>query len=227
MMKPPQISTKRVAISKANAQMVIIVGVASALAVFCLVASHAVFSQNTYRARVISAKSVAKKQLQANIKTFSQLQTSYKKFDDAPVNKLGGNSADLNAENGGSNSKLILDSLPSTYDFPALASSLEKILVDSKLKVGGITGTDDQLAQQANVSSISPKPVAMPFSFSIAEADYNSVQALITKLQSSIRPIQIDSMSLNGSADKMQVQISAHTYYQPGKSVNITQKAVK
>ncbi len=117
--------------------------------------------------------------------------------------------------------------MPSTYDFPALTSSLEKILKDGNLQVQGIAGTDDQLAQQTNLSSGSPVPVAMPFSFTIAGANYPGVQALISKLQTSVRPIQIDSMNIDGPATKMQVKIAAHTFYQPAKSVNITKKAVK
>lgn len=226
MIKPPQISTKRVAITKANAQMVIIVSIASAVAVFSLVASHAVLSQNSYRSKVIKEKSTAHKQLQSNIATFGQLQIAYKNFDDAEQNIIGSSKLDTGG-NTGSNSKIILDALPSTYDFPALTSSLEKILKDSGLKFQGISGTDDQLAQQTNLESGSPAPVPMPFSFSIDEAKYTDLQALITKLQSSIRPIQIDSMNLDGAADKMQVQISAHTFYQPGKSVNVTKKVVK
>ncbi len=225
-MKTPQISTKRVAISKANAQMVIFVAIASAVAVFCLVASRAVLNQNIYRSKVIKEKSIAHKQLQSNIKSFAQLREAYKVFDSSQQNIIGGSNTGSD-NNAGSNSKIILDALPSTYDFPALTSSLEKILKDGSLSVRSIGGTDDQLTQQANVTSASPTPVPMPFTFTIDQADYSAVQALITKLQSSVRPIQIDSMGLDGPASKMQLQISAHTFYQPGKTVSITKEVVK
>ena len=79
-----QISTKRLAISKANAQMVGIVAVAAFVTVFCLVASKAVFSQNRYQARVISAKEKAHKQLQDNINNYNNLAKAYKSFRCAP-----------------------------------------------------------------------------------------------------------------------------------------------
>lgn len=226
MAKTLQISTKRVAISKANAQMVIIVAVAAAVTVFCLVASRAVLTQNIYRSKVVKEKTVAHKQLQTNIKTFNELRDTYQSFDDNPQNIIGRSSAEA-GDNTGSNSKIILNSLPSTYDFPALTSSLEKVLKDGSLKVHGIEGTDDQIAQQANVSSATPVAVPIPFSFSIEEADYTSVQKLIAKLQSSVRPIVVDSIKLDGPANKMQLNMSAHTFYQPGKTVNITKKVVK
>jgi hypothetical protein len=221
-----QISTKRLAISKAQAQMVMIVAGAAIIATFCLVASKAVFSQNRYQARVISAKETAHKQLVSNISNYSNLATSYKAFDSAPTNIIGGNAAG-SGDNDGPNSKIILDALPSKYDFPALASSIEKILTDSNLKVSNISGTDDQLSQQTNTSSATPQAITMPFSFTVNDASYASVSQLLTKLQQSIRPIQIDTIDLTGGANNMTLTVNAHTYYQPAKSVSITQKAIK
>jgi hypothetical protein len=217
---------KRVSISKANAQMVIILAVASFVTIFCLVASKAVLSQNTYNARLIREKEKARDQLRDNLKAFDSLVSAYKEFDGASTNVIGG-SRDGQGENDGSNSKIILNALPSSYDFPALTSSLEKILVNQSFKVSGITGVDDQLNQQTNIISPKPVPVPMPFSFSVSDATYDSVKQLITKLESSTRPIQMDSIVLTGDSSKMTLTVGAHTYYQPGKAVSITKKVVK
>ncbi|MGC1176703.1 MAG: hypothetical protein WA843_01415 [Candidatus Saccharimonadales bacterium] len=220
------ISSKHLAITKANAQMVIIVAVASFITIFCLVASHAVWSQTRYQAKITSGNQKAHQQLQKNISAFNNLVTSYQAFNSASSNVIGGTSTGT-GDNDGSNAKIILDALPSAYDFPALASSLEKVLSDGSFHVTSITGTDDQVSQQTNISSPNPQPVSMPFSFTISNANYASIQQLITKLQSSIRPIQIDTMDLSGGANDMTLTVSAHTYYQPAKSLNITKKVVK
>lgn len=225
-MAKPMISTKRLAISKANAQMVIIVSVAAFVTVFCLVAAKAVWSQTRYQARVTSKEEKAHQQLQANIKAFGSLVNSYKKFDSADNNIIGG-SLNGTGNNDGDNAKIILDALPDRYDFPALASSLEKILTGGGFNVSSITGTDDQLSQQGNTSSPTPQPVNMPFSFTVGNANYVSVQQLTNTLQASIRPIQIDSISLTGGANNMTLTVNAHTYYQPAKNVNITKQVVK
>lgn len=217
---------KRVAISKANAQMVGVVGAAAFITVFCLIASKSILSQTRYQARVVSAKEKAHHQLQENIQNYSNLALAYKKFDSASTNVIGG-SKDGTGQNDGSNSKIILDALPSSYDFPALTSSIEKILGNSGLKVTSITGTDDELNQQSKTSSPDPQPVSMPFSFTVSNANYNSVGQLITQLQQSIRPIQIDSIDLSGGINNMTLTVNAHTYYQPAKSVSITKKVVK
>jgi hypothetical protein len=223
--KAPE-STKRLAISKANAQMVAVVGVAAFLTVFCLIASKAVFSQTRYQARVTSAKEKAHQQLQDNIEAYAKLADAYDEFDGQKVNIIKGDK-DGKKDNDGPNSKIILNALPPSYDFPALTSSIEKILTDNGLKVSSITGTDDQINQQANVSSPTPQPVDIPFSFTVSNASYASVGKLLTKLQASIRPIQVDSIELSGAAKDMTLTVNAHTYYQPAKDVSITKKVVK
>lgn len=219
-------STKRLAISKANAQMVSIVAIASFLTVFSLIASKAVFSQNRYQARVISAKEVAHKQLEKNIDNYGNLASAYKAFDAASTNVIGG-TKDGTGDNDGSNSKIILDALPDKYDFPALTSSIEKILTDNHMQVTNISGTDDQLNQQSNTSSANPQPVEMPFSFTVSNANYQSVSQLLSRLQQSIRPVQIDTLDISGGQSNMTATVTAHTYYQPAKKVSITKKVIK
>ena len=225
-MASPQISTKRLAISKTNAQMVIVVGVASFITIFCLVAANAVWSQYLYQGRVTKAKNTANVQLKSNIKAYNTLSSSYQTFNSATTNAIGGSSTGT-GDNDGTNAKIILDSLPSSYDFPALTSSLEKILTDRNFSISSISGTDDQLIQQTNLASPNPQPVPIPFSFSVTGANYTSVQQLITTLQTSIRPIQIDTIALSGSSNNMKLTVTAHTYYQPGKTLNITKQVVK
>ncbi len=221
-----EISTKRLAISKANAQTVGVVAAAAFISVFCLVASKTVWSQNQYQAKVIAAKDKVNKQLTDDVSAYSKLASSYQTFDLRTKNIIGGSSSG-SGDNDGRNAKIILDALPPSYDFPALASTLEKILTDNNYQISDITGVDDQLNQQTNLASPTPKPIEMPFSFTVAHATYDSTQQLIRGLQHSIRPIQIDALNLSGSTDDMTVTVKAHTYYQPTTSLTITKQVVK
>lgn len=226
--KSNEISTKRVAITKANAQMVAIVAAASFVTVFCLIASKTVFTQNRYLARVSDAKQKAHHQLEENLSVYDDLATSYKAFNATGTNVIGGNSGGT-GDNDGSNSKIILDALPSRYDYPALTSSLEKIASDRNLKISGITGTDDQVSQQANNSSPNPEAIEMPFSFTVENANYSSANDLLKAMQQSIRPLVIDSIDINvgsGSQD-ISITVNGHTYFQPARSVEPTKKVVK
>lgn len=225
-MASSKISMKHVAIDKANARTVATVAVCIFVVIFSLVAARSVWSQTRYQAKVIGAKEKAHQQLDKNLKAFDSLVASYKAFDSTSTNVIGGNSSG-NGNNDGPNSKIILNALPSTYDFPGLTSSLEKIFKDQGLTVSSITGTDDELNQKGNTSSATPQPVEIPFSFTVSNANYASIEKLVTRLQQSIRPIQVDAMILSGGASDMTATINAHTYYQPGRNVEITKQVVK
>jgi len=211
-------------LSKANAITVGIVGVASFITVFCLVASSSLISQNKYQNKVASAKSKANSQLDANIKAYSDLNTSYKKFNNTNPNAIGGN-VNGTADNDGNNAKIVLNSLPSTYDFPALTSSLEKVLRDRNISITSISGTDAQASQTASESQ-SPTPVPIPFMFTVS-ANYGSTQQLLDALQKSIRPIQIDTIAISGASSDMNLTVTGHTYYQSGKNLKITKQTIK
>lgn len=221
-----KLSAKHLAIDRANTQMVALVAIAAFVSIFSLVAAHAVWGQTRYQAKVSGAKEKAHQQLQKNLKAFDSLATSYRAFNATSTNVIGGTTGGTQ-DNDGSNAKLILDALPSSYDFPALTSSIEKILTSQSLKVSAITGTDDQLNQQTNVESPTPQPVEMPFSFTVSNADYTSVGKLVDAMNRSIRPMQIDSIAVNGGATNMTIVVNAHTYYQPAKNVSIVKKVVK
>ena len=142
------------------------------------------------------------------------------------TNILGGQS-NSSSNNGGSNSKLILDALPPTYDFPALTSAIAGILKQQGVDVTGIAGTDEQLTEQSNTSSPNPAPVSMPFSFTVQNLNYQGIGNLLNTLQKSIRPIAIDSITVNGGGNSITLSVQAHTYFQPAKSLGITEQEVK
>jgi hypothetical protein len=220
------ISMKRMQVDKTNARMVIIMAVAAVLSVFCLVASKSLWSQSSYAAKVISKKRKANIQLVDNIKAVNALQADYKIFAGEDPNVLGG-SKDGSGPLDGSNARVTLDALPSKYDFPALTTSLEKLLVSRSFKIQGITGTDDE-ANQSNVDVTTGKPEPQPMEFGItASSNYTGVQSLIKDFEHSIRPFKMVSMTLTGSDTDLKLDTTIDTYYQPAKTLNIQQEVVK
>lgn len=220
-----QFSTKRLQISKANAQMVGIIAGAVFIAVFSLVSSKALWTQRSYQAKVIGKKEKARDQLQANIDAVGKLATSYQGFVGSSENVLGGNPAGT-GDKDGDNAKLVLDALPSKYDFPALTTSLEKLLTEKNFKIGSITGTDDEVAQSKNTTSDSPKPLPMAFSLNVT-GSYDSVKDLIGTFEKSIRPFSMSTVSFSGNNGSLQLNITANTFYQPEKALNIRQELVR
>jgi hypothetical protein len=217
-------SAKQLMINKSNSLIVVVTSVAAFVVVFCLVASFTLFGQLNYQNRVISKKKEAYNQLQTDLKNVTDLVNSYNGFASAPVNILGGTPIGDGAQDG-DNGQLVLDALPSKYDFPALATSLEKILSSQNVQIQGITGTDDEVAQSAGTSS-APTPVPMPFEITV-QGDYDSIKNVIAAFQHSIRPIKVTSLELNAASDNtLALTIDATTYYQPEKSLSITKVVV-
>ena len=218
-------NSKRLQIDKANASMVIVTAVSSFIVVFSLVASKALLSQRSYQSRVIAKKEQARDQLKENIDNAKTLNSSYKAFVDTTQNVLGGNPAGQ-GDRDGNNAQIVLDALPSTYDFPAVASSLEKLLGGTGVNLQSMTGTDDEVGQQSVKASANPAPVAIPFEASIS-GSYGAVQGIIRIFEASIRPFTINKISFSGSDSNLTASISSETYYQPATSLDIKTEVIK
>lgn len=219
------ISTKRIMIDKANGRIVVATAAAAFLVVFALVASKTLLSQAAYQNRVIGANKKALAQLKTDIQTTNSIQSSYQAFVGTPQNVLGGNPTGSGPQDG-DNAKIVLDALPSQYDFPAMATSIEKMLTGQPVQIQSITGTDDELNQQADNSSPNPQPISMPFQISVT-GSYQAIQNLVATFGSSIRPFQIQSMQLSGSENDMTLTMSAQTFYQPAKQLSITKQVIQ
>jgi Tfp pilus assembly protein PilO len=205
--------------------MVLSTTVAAFILVFTLVAGKSLVSQMNYQNRVIDAKKTALKHLKEDLQARDTLQQSYNSFIAQNPNVLGGD-ANGTGDKNGDNAKIVLDALPSRYDFPALTTSLEKLINDQNLKIMSINGTDEEATQAANATSPNPQPVAMPFQIQV-NGSYQSIKDLTDVMLKSIRPFQIQTLELSGDQSNMIARIAAQTYYQPEKDLNITTKVVK
>ena len=217
--------TKRALIDKAGTSIVIATTIAAFVCIFAIIAGKSLWAQISYQNRVISAKKATLSQLKADLTARDGLQKAYNAFASANPNVLLGNISGT-GPNDGDNATIALDALPDHYDFPALATSLEKLVSDQNVKVISISGTDNEISQGANVTSPDPQPVAMPFQLQ-ASGSYQAIQGLLDTFQRSIRPFKIQTLTITGDASNMTVSVSAQTYYQPGKTLNIQDEVVQ
>jgi Tfp pilus assembly protein PilO len=218
--------TKRSLIGKANSSMVIATTIAAFVLVFTLVAGKSLIGQMGYQNRVIDAKKTAHKHLEDDLNARNTLEDAYNSFTAEDPNVLGGDAKSTATSKDGDNAKIVLDALPSRYDFPALTTSLEKLINDQNLKIVNISGIDEEATQAANATSPNPEPIAMPFQIQVS-GSYQSVQNLVDVMQRSTRPFQLQTLELSGDASDMTARIAAQTYYQPEKNLNITKKVIK
>lgn len=234
-----RLSTKRLQIDKASSTIVVVVGISAFLIAFSLVSIKSLASRRSYQARVIIAQEKARDQLRSNIEAVEQLRVKYDEFAGRQENIIAGSSHGNGARDG-DNARIVLDALPSKYDFPGLASSLEKVLVERNYKIQSIGGTDNEASINNGGSQSESAGVAesaaitttgaatdMPFEVS-AEGSYKGVIDLLGVFRRSIRPLHIQSVEFSaGDGNKVQVSIKGKSYFQPGKSLNITEEVVK
>ncbi|MDZ7786545.1 MAG: hypothetical protein U5L95_05555 [Candidatus Saccharibacteria bacterium] len=238
--------SKRALVDKANTTVVVSVAIAAVIVTFCLVASKALWDESRFLTRVIEKKETARDQLIANVEATDSLVDSYEGFVREQPNVIDGN-IDGDGERDGDNARIVLDALPSKYDHPALATSIEKILGDQGLTVESIQVLDQQANEAGQASQqIDPgqidqqqgdesgaesvsnnEPIEMPFEFSVNLSPDASRQ-LFRKLQRSIRPMHVTQFSINSQSESsIQLTVSAKTYYQPKSGVQITKETVK
>jgi cell division protein FtsB len=246
-----QASVKHLQIAKANNLMFIVVALASVLIVFSLISAKTLMGVSSYQHKALKAKHDAIKKLQANIKAADALKKQYDTFENQNPNVLGGVGGKEVAEaiatqgegagsikvNGqtinlsgqdGDNAKIILDALPSSYDFPALISSMEKIANQDHIPLQGVGGTDQgstAATEGTGTTAAHSQPVAIPFSLS-AQTDYNTIKILINDMERSIRPMDLTTISFSGNGNSMNVSFQLNTYYQFPTSLQITQKEI-
>ncbi|MBP9853201.1 hypothetical protein KBC77_04455 [Candidatus Saccharibacteria bacterium] len=220
-----QIISRKVLVEKANQSTLIAVSVASFIVVFSLVATRSLVTQAAYQNRVIKQKQAAVDVLKKDAANAKQLRSAYDAFEGATRNSIGGISTGTDKRDG-TNTKIVLDALPSVYDFPALATNIESLVNERKIKLNSINGTDDEVAQKTAAQGGGSQPVPMPFELSV-EGDYTKTKELIDDFEKSIRPMKITSLNITGSQSRLTTSIKAETVYQPAKKFNVTTKVVK
>lgn len=218
-------SIKRNLISKANTTIVAVTAAACFIVVFSLVASLTLIDQFKYQNKVISSKRHARDVLKDDIAATKELTASYQAFTSTSQNVLKGDPNGTGSQDG-NNAKIVLDALPSKYDFPALATSLEKIVKSQSVTIRSISGNDDSLNSSNAPLSSNPTAIAMPFKVTVS-GTYENVRNVVKALERSIRPVEVQQLSVTGNQNELTLEVTAETYYQPGKDLKINMQVVK
>ena len=216
-MKAPKIfSTKRQAIESAKQTVLIAVVIASIIVSVGLVTTNFLYDLGRYNARVISEKEAALDTIEANIDSVDDLVTSFQAFEAGP--DLLSNQGDKQ------NSSVVLDALPSKYDFPALATAMESLVRENGLRLESFGGQDNTTA--AIQSAAQPTPQEIPFTL-VVVGSYEDVQGFMVKLQNTIQPMTVDQIKLSGSDNDIRAELSLRTFYQPSVSLDVETKDIQ
>lgn len=224
-------SIKHAIIERNNSFIVGMVAAAVFVVIFCGFALNALVKQSLYQQRVIAQKQDALNILIDNKEQAEKLNNSYVTFATQQVNVLSGNASGDGALDG-DNPKIVLDALPSEYDYPGLSSSIEKVLVDGGYSIESIGGREDSsLAStsssgQGISSQEDAQPIAIPYPVVLSAAPQGAEELLDT-LQRSIRPIKIQSLEIAAEGNDLNISIDMVTYFQPETGLQVIEEVVE
>jgi hypothetical protein len=212
-------SIKHLQINKSQATVLAVIAAATFVTVFCLFGVKTLITKGAYQNRALKAQHQAAAELKNNYTQAQSLITQYKVFAAQNPNLLGG-VVSGNGANDGDNPRIVLDSLPSKYDAPALGSSIEKILTDQSFKFTALSIADDP---STNSDAPEENPQTKTLTFSIAGT--NSIAGSNKVLQAferSIRPFDITTLQISGTDEALQISATMTTQYQPAKTLKLS-----
>lgn len=227
-MKTQDLINKKLKVGKSESRIVLIVAVATIVTVFSLVSAKTLLGQAAYHKRVLDARRDALKQLNANIAAANTLVNQYQIFQTGnTTNIIGGkNSTDANLQPpDGDNARLVLNALPAKYDYPALLSSITKLLNNNGFSNQTIDGKDESGTVKSEPTA---KPEATTMILTVnGTANYQAVKNMVKDLERSTRAFDITKMEIKGTESNMSVTLTLNTYFQPALSLDITTKEIR
>jgi hypothetical protein len=207
---------KRQIIASSNRTMFIWVTAMSALIGVCAVLSIFLVQQIAFKTKVANKLDGTVSTLKDNNKKAESLIQNVRVLEtNAALNSIKAHPDDKALQ-------VILDALPADNNALALGSSLQQNL----LQIPGVTIEALSLqAQNADTGETSGNTI--PFTTTITAADANTLKDALARLERSIRVIDIDTLSLERTEQKYTLTLSAHAYYEPAVTVQLTNETVK
>lgn len=182
---------------KSNTVIVTVMVVCMLALVVCVVLGKALFDEISFKQHVLSEKRAANTVLAQNVENIPVLTENYQEM-----------------QNDGLTSEQVLNALPVTDDFPALATNAERIAELSQVSLGSIS-VDSSSGSSGDVvaDSGTSAPVPVPVQISV-RGSYANIVRFLGNLERSARPIVIEELTASGTNQTLTVEVDATTYYQ-------------
>ena len=229
---------KRQQITNTRKQVFTWVALAAALVVICLVVGWNLMQRINYQNKVNRDVGKTAQTMHDNVEAADKLIKN--------VNALKANAAlslpNLKADDS-TVFQVVIDALPTEDDSVALSSSLQnKILSKSGVTIEQInvdtTESDSSSGSSSSCSGSSKSgvskaddiqfPVAKPITFRVSlVGSFDSVKSALQDIESTIRPITITKLTIDGSDDKLNATIEAQTYYSSKVNFKLGKKEIQ
>lgn len=212
---------KRQVIANSNRAMFIWIALASAVIGICAVVGYFMIKQIIFRDTVARRAEATARTLRKNTDAAKELVSE--------VRKLNTNDAlaTVRARPDDRPLQVVLDALPADLNTLALGASLQQRIIGEASGVKIETLRIDAIAAESERADIGSNLGKIPFQLSVSATDVNALKDMLLRMERSIRTIDIDTLSLEKSGDKHTLTMTAHAYYQPGKTVELKDEVVK
>ena len=207
---------KRAQIAKANRMMFIWVACASVIVSASVVLVIMMLQKGAHNQKAINELSKTSSILKRNNENVKQLEDQ--------IRALGSNESLLALRMNDTDNALrvILDALPAEPNPSALGASLQTKLFGN-IKVEGV-----QVMPLGDTSGADAEDAANEIAFQFTvKGSATQLKTLLTRLERSIRTIQIVHMKIESSGGEQSLTVNGKAYYSPAKTLQLTDKSIK
>lgn len=219
-------SRKRQQISQANRMMFVWIAGVSVVVGISIVLIIFLVQKIWYGERVIAEKNKTVSVLEKNLENVDALR------DNVRVLNTNENLSDSRLTDSDPPLQPILDALPASANATALASSLQTKLL------AGVPGVvvetinvestnNEEGSEDASVSENGANQIGFTFSVSTDSNNYTALRQVLEKLEKSIRPINVTSLSVEGQGSRLIMTVTGVSYYNPAQEIELSSKVVK
>lgn len=215
MAAPQTAMKKRQVIANSNKTMFVWVAIMSALVGVCAVLAYFLTQQIIFKTSVVDKLDTTAGTLSKNNADIKTLVDNVRVLETSTaLNSVKARPEDKALQ-------VILDALPADPNALALGSSLQQKLV------GGAHGISIENLAMNPISDSSQSSSQISFTLTVKASDASALKDLLTRFEHSIRVIDIDTLTLERDGNAYSMSMEAHAYYQPAKTIQLTDKVVK
>ncbi len=211
---------KRQVIANSNRTMFIWIALASAIVGVCLVVGYFMVQQIMFRGRVAAkAEGTATTLRKNNVAAKSLIENVRVRGTDSALNSIKARPDDRALQ-------VVLDALPADINTLALGSSLQEKIIGEAVGVK-IESLVLEGASTETAASDSDSLGTVPFILTVSSSDANALRDMLLRMERSIRTLDIDTLALEKTDTSYTLSVTAHAYYQPGKTVQLKDEVEK
>lgn len=214
---------KRQQIAQANKMIFVWVIIASVVISLCGVTIQFLFRQAAFNQKVIGAKLETQGTLSDNLENIQELKKNVDALlADTRLSTVKANDSD-------SNLKVVLDALPTADDGSALGASLQQVILPkSKVQTSDLTTISSLILTDDSEEVSTAKGEALTSNFNFAATgDYGQLQTMFGDLERTIRPMNVQTFTMQGVDGAIRATVTGVTYYSPEQTVQLGKKSIK